>query len=199
MRMRNVLGLCAASALLTACGDSGEIEAPLEENADSTIGQPSAVAQMNDTNGDSVGEVHFYEEGNLTRVSATVEGLSPGYHGFHLHEESMCEVNEEEDPFESAGGHYHSDDDEHGSHTGDMPSLFVIEDGTAQLSFTTDAFSTEDLIETTSVMIHEDPDNFGHIPDRYTSDEQETSGPDEETATTGDAGDRIACGVVEAS
>ncbi|WP_054706237.1 superoxide dismutase family protein [Bacillus sp. JCM 19041] len=111
----------------------------------------------------------------------------------------MCEVNEEEDPFESAGGHYHSDDDEHGSHTGDMPSLYAIEDGTAQLSFTTDAFSTDDLAGTTSVMIHEDPDNFGHIPDRYTSDEQDTSGPDEETVTTGDAGDRIACGVVEAS
>jgi Cu-Zn family superoxide dismutase len=45
-----------------------------------------------------------------------------------------------------------------------------------------------------AVMIHAQPDNFANVPERYLEDETE---PDEDTLATGDAGERLGCGVVE--
>ena len=42
-------------------------------------------------------------------------------------------------------------------------------------------------------MIHADRDNYANVPERYAPE-----GPDEDTTKTGDAGDRIACAVIEA-
>ena len=82
--------------------------------------------------------------------------------------------------------------------SGDLTSLQVREDGTAELVTTTDAFTAEDLLagQKTSIIIHEKADNFANIPpERY----QQTNGtppPDQTTMATGDAGKRVACGVI---
>ena len=77
----------------------------------------------------------------------------------------------------------------------------VREDGSALLVTTTDAFTEEDLTgeAKTAIIIHEKADNFANIPpERY----QQVNGappPDETTLATGDAGKRLACGVIGAS
>ena len=92
--------------------------------------------------------------------------------------------------FTAAGGHFNPTDASHGDHAGDLPTLLVNEDGTGMLAAATDRFSLADLRDAdgSAVIVHELPDNYANIPDRYTPP------ADEETLSTGDAGSRLACG-----
>ncbi|GIN12345.1 superoxide dismutase [Cu-Zn] [Shouchella clausii] len=201
MQFRKAVGVCAAAGMLVACGND-QIDLP--EEGDSGIApnngeqeQADAFAELNDEQGSRIGDVSFFELGdNKTRVDVTVDGLAPGYHGFHVHEEAACDADDNEGPFQSAGGHYHDEDGQHSDHSGDMPPLYVSEDGSAYLSFTTDRFTPANLADERAVIVHADPDNFGHIPERYIAEGEEEGGPDADTEATGDAGDRIACGIV---
>ncbi|MGV0793988.1 superoxide dismutase[Cu-Zn] [Mycolicibacterium sp. XJ1819] len=141
-------------------------------------------------------------------VETTASGkLTPGFHGLHIHAVGKCEANSVAPTggapanFNSAGGHFHTEGDGTGHPaSGDLPSLQVREDGSAKLVTTTDAFTAEDLTagEGTAIIIHEKPDNFANIPpERY----QQVNGdppPDAITLATGDAGARVACGVITA-
>ncbi|MCM2675531.1 superoxide dismutase family protein [Alkalicoccobacillus plakortidis] len=188
---------------LAACGnDEPETDAfEPESNVDvpESVDAEARAELMNDE-GNSVGVASFIlsPDGKLF-IEASVSGMEQGFHGFHIHEAPSCEHDHSDGAFTSAEGHYNPDDADHGAHAGDMPPLYVNEDGTAQMTFSYDRLDAEALIGEASVMIHEGPDNLGHIPDRYQSSEQDESGPDEETLSTGDAGDRVACGVVEAA
>ncbi len=64
------------------------------------------------------------------------DGKSPiGPFGFHVHEIGICEINDPENPFESAGGHYNpTDQPPHGNHAGDFPVIFS-NNGYARMSF----------------------------------------------------------------
>lgn len=66
--------------------------------------------------------------------------------------------------------------------------------GLARAEFQTDSFTVDELLDAdgSAVIIHAGPDNYANIPTRYS-----TSGPDAVTLATGDAGARIACGVIE--
>ena len=82
--------------------------------------------------------------------------------------------------------------------SGDLTSLQVRKDGGALLVTTTDEFTKADLLASagTSIVIHAGADNFGNIPaDRYTQ-VNGAPGPDHTTMSTGDAGKRVACGVL---
>ncbi|UTR13253.1 superoxide dismutase family protein [Salipaludibacillus sp. LMS25] len=163
-----------------------------------TSGSVAEATLLNEDN-EEIGDVLFFHEGKSVIVEAHVEGIEPGYHGFHLHDDPLCE-HDDDAPFSSATGHYNPEDDVHGDHAGDMPPLYANEDGTAYMAVQLDMFTPEQLLDDgVAVMIHEDPDNLGHIPNRYESTEAHTSGPDDETLDTGDAGARIACGVVTES
>lgn len=83
---------------------------------------------------------------------------------------------------------------DHPDHAGDLPNLLVNEDGTGWLSVVTDRLVAEDLLaaEGASVIVHAAADNHANVPDRYNG-----YGPDQESLTSGDAGARVACGVVE--
>jgi superoxide dismutase, Cu-Zn family len=84
--------------------------------------------------------------------------------------------------------------------SGDLTSLQVRKDGGALLVTTTDAFTKDQLLagQGTAIMIHAGSDNFANIPpDRYTQTNG-TPGPDQTTMSTGDAGKRVACGVIGA-
>jgi Cu-Zn family superoxide dismutase len=129
-------------------------------------------------------------------VVAEVWGVAPEFHGFHVHAVGECVP-----PFTSAGGHFNPGGVPHGDHAGDMPSLLVNGDGTAELEFETDRFRLSDLFDAdgSAVIVHTGRENFANIPDRYHSHTYDTFGPDTDTLATGDAGARTACGVVERS
>lgn len=69
-----------------------------------------------------------------------------------------------------------------------------MESGRAAMSFETDRLTAENLRDDngSALMIHSGPDNYANIPERYAPE-----GPDEDTRSTGDAGSRLACGVIE--
>ena len=132
--------------------------------------------------------------------------LSPGFHGLHIHAIGKCEADSVAPTggapggFLSAGGHFQAPGHSEHPQSGDLTSLQVRSDGSGLLVTTTDAFTKAELLggEGTSIIIHADDDNFANIPaDRYTQ-VNGTPGPDQTTLATGDAGKRVACGVIGA-
>ena len=166
------------------------------------IGAPSeggeATAELQTPSGEPAGEATFTTAEGSVIVSVKAENLAPGFHGMHLHAVGKCEANSTPPTggaagdFLSAGGHLQVEG--HSGHpaSGDLVSIFIDEAGNGETTTASDAFSIEDIIDT-SIMIHEKPDNFGNIPTKY------APAPEEETLATGDAGKRIACGVIEKS
>ena len=180
-----LVALALAAAILTA---------PLYASGDGRSSSRKHVkVQLVYTSGAKAGIVKLTQRGSSVTVRAQVEGLTPGFHGFHVHSVGECVP-----PFTTAGGHYNPDGTGHGSHAGDMPSLLVLDDGTAQLQFATDRFTIAELFDAdgTAIIVHALPDNFANIPTRYESTTEGTFGPDSATLATGDAGGRVACGVV---
>src|SRR5690625_4343077 len=81
-----------------------------------------------------------------------------GPHGFHIHEEGNCHVDNIEDPFQHAGGHWNPTNQPHGNHAGDFPVLFS-NDGYARMNFFTNRFHVQDIIGK-AVIIHLNPDDY---------------------------------------
>ncbi|OUS93685.1 superoxide dismutase family protein [Rhodococcus sp. NCIMB 12038] len=181
----------------SAAGVPGDAESGSGENAESG----ALTATLKNAEGESVGTATFKQSGSHVEVTVSVKDQTPGFHGFHVHSVGKCETNSVAPTggapgnFLSAGGHFQAAG--HSGHpaSGDLTSLQVLEDGTAELVTSTDAFTVEDLKNGdsgTAVMIHSGPDNFANIPTRY------APAPDQETLNTGDAGSRVACGVIGA-
>jgi len=149
--------------------------------------------------GGSAGSVSLTETEGGVEVRADVRGLEPGFHGFHVHEAGVCDPDAREDgeraPFSSAMGHLAGEGADHGAHAGDLPTLLVRKDGTAILTVVTDRLRLADVRDQngSALMVHAMRDNQANIPERYKSEGE--AGPDAETLATGDAGDRVACGV----
>jgi superoxide dismutase, Cu-Zn family len=155
---------------------------------------PNAHVLLRDQAGQPVGVVKLTQERKgKVLVRAAVHDLPAGFHGFHVHAVGECVP-----PFTSAGGHYNPAGESHGEHAGDMPVLLVNGDGTAQLRFTTDRFGVEDLFDAdrSAIIVHAAADNYANIPERYHSHSEDVFGPDSATLAAGDAGGRLACGVV---
>ncbi|MBX7434773.1 superoxide dismutase family protein [Mycobacterium sp. Y57] len=185
--------------------------APPEEGAEAggseEAGGETLTADLKLADGTTVAtaEIAFTGDYATVTVQTTVPGeLEPGFHGLHIHSVGKCEADSvapaggAPGDFLSAGGHLQVPG--HSGHpaSGDLTSLQVREDGSAMLVTTTDAFTAENLLdgEGTAIMIHAGADNFANIPpERY----QQVNGdppPDAATLATGDAGARVACGVI---
>jgi Cu-Zn family superoxide dismutase len=147
-----------------------------------------ASATLFDAAGAQVGSVKL--NGQSTggvRVRGEVSGLPAGFHGFHIHTVGICTP-----PFTTAGGHWNPAGQTHPSHAGDQPVLMINADGTGSLSFVSDRYRIADLFDAdgNALIVHADPDNYANVY-RYGT-------PDATTLATGDAGARIACGVIQA-
>jgi superoxide dismutase, Cu-Zn family len=142
---------------------------------------------LRDASGAAVGEVRFAQEDGRVRVTATASGLTPGFHGFHVHTTGTCTA-----PFTSAGGHLGPAGTTVPNYAGDMVSLYADATGAARASFTSDRYTVASLFDTdgAAVIVHAGADNFANIPARYGVTIDAT------TLATGDAGARVACGVV---
>ena len=101
------------------------------------------------------------------RVVVTVQGLTPGLHGIHIHAVASCTA----PTFADAGGHYNPLGHEHGlenpdgPHAGDLPNLVVDADGHGHLNATTDRVTLTDGpaslfdLDGSAFIIHANPDD----------------------------------------
>jgi Cu-Zn family superoxide dismutase len=141
-----------------------------------------------DANGDAVGLATFTENADGVTVHLLIEGLSPGEHGWHLHEFGVCDPSGDE-PFSSAGGHWNPTAQPHGApdaaehHVGDFGNLVASADGLAETEITTTDFTLEAGPTSafdedgTAIVVHEGMDDLTTQP-------------------SGNSGPRYACGVV---
>ena len=158
---------------LAACSSIGEL--PSER-----VGQ----AQLQFANGLPAGTAQLVSNGDVVTLAVVASGLEPGEHGFHLHTTGKCEA----PGFTSAGGHLNPSGKEHGSmnpagkHLGDLPNLVVDASRTASADVDLGPASTN-LLNTlfdadgTAIVIHAGADDYRSDP-------------------AGDAGSRVACGVL---
>lgn len=179
--------------------------APSQSSSGDTV-----TAQLKDASGNQVAAatIEFNDGFATVTVQTTGTGkLTPGFHGLHIHTVGKCETNSvapaggAPGDFLSAGGHFQASGHTGHPDSGDLASLQVREDGSAMLVTTTDAFVKSDLLagDGTAIIIHADSDNFANIPpDRYQQVAGGAAGPDDMTLATGDAGKRVACGVIGA-
>ena len=129
------------------------------------------------------GSVELYQAKGGVLVMAEISGLPSGkgpfqsnIFAFHIHGGGEC-TGGGDDPFSNAGTHYDPHHRKHPYHAGDMPPLFGA-GGKAFLAFLTDRFTIGEIIGKT-VVIHDSPDDFTTQP-------------------AGNAGKKIACGVIGA-
>jgi Cu-Zn family superoxide dismutase len=145
---------------------------------------PMASADLLARSGSAVsGTVSFSEAGGRLKVEATVAGLTPGEHGFHIHELGDCSAPDAT----SAKGHFNPTAKAHGHHAGDerhggdMPNLIANAQGEAKFSAELRGLTLTGAtgVVGRSVVIHADPDDYKSQP-------------------AGNSGKRIACGVIAA-
>ena len=164
-----ILSACAA-VLLGGCASS--------------LGGPSATAELQPRSGSTVsGSVRFIEVDGKLRVEAKVAGLTPGEHGFHVHEAGDCSAPDAS----SAKGHFNPTGKAHGyhgsaeRHGGDLPNLLANAQGEATYSAEVSGLSLSGAtgVVGRSVVVHADPDDYKSQP-------------------AGNSGKRVACGVIAA-
>lgn len=163
--IRGAVAICFTAVLLSGC------------NA-----KDYQVAKIAPTQGNTAkGEVRFYNVDGGVRVIASVEGLTPGKHGFHIHEKGDCSAPDAM----SAGGHFNPTGSPHGAptapptarHAGDLGNLDVGPDGKANYD-RVDSMLVYDSITGLSVLVHAGEDDYVTQP-------------------SGNSGARVGCGVIE--
>jgi Cu-Zn family superoxide dismutase len=174
--------LPAALLVFLACsnaGDQGQ-QSMSEKTARPDI--QKAVAVLHPTLGNDVtGVVTFAKTANGIEVIADIDGLTPGKHGFHIHEYGDCSAGDAT----SAGGHFNPNNMPHGNrteaqrHVGDLGNIVADSTGKAHLEWTDMllAFSGPNDIIGRAVVVHGGEDDLQSQP-------------------SGNAGPRVACGVI---
>ena len=162
--------LLAATLAAAACGAQAQ--------------NTAASATLRDAQGQPAGQASFTAGAQGLQIKLEAERLSPGEHGFHVHEKGDCSAPD----FSSAGGHFNPSSQPHGDptagahHVGDMPVLVADASGKATAraelrSMTIGGDGASDIVGK-SVVVHADPDDF-------------------RTQPAGNSGARVACGVIK--
>lgn len=144
-----------------------------------------AKATLKDTTGKDVGTVSLVQTSNGVLLKMMVKGLPPGEKAFHIHAVGRCEP-----PFTTAGSHFNPAGKKHGlasadgAHAGDMPNLHIPANGDLTVEVLNTAITLvkgqpHSLFDAdgSSIIIHANAD-------------------DHKTDATGNAGDRIVCGII---
>jgi Cu-Zn family superoxide dismutase len=141
------------------------------------------VALVNDA-GKNVGTTLIREGADGLVLTVEVDGLTPGWHGLHVHAVGACD--DHADHFKKAGSHLADADEKHGflsaegPHKGDLPNIWVHKDGSAKVDIYTEELDMKDLKDAdgSALMIHAGADDY-------------------KTDPSGSSGDRLACGVIK--
>jgi Cu-Zn family superoxide dismutase len=167
--------MIAATTLLAACAGKSSAPAPLK-----------ATAVLESRSGSSVaGRAELIEKAGEVRAHVELAGLAPNSeHGFHIHDKGDCSAADAS----SAGGHYNPEGVSHGHagipphHAGDLPSLTADAAGTVHADVLVGGVTLAPgptSIVGRSLVVHRDRDDFASQP-------------------AGNAGPRVACGVITA-
>lgn len=159
-----------------------------------------ASAELIGVDGQTLGVTVFVEApGGGLAVATTVErGVEPvgQLHGLHVHENGVCDADSPDGAFMSAGPHHAGEGAAHPDHDGDLPLLYVREDGRGEGATTTTRLDLDEVVGK-GVIVHAGADNLANIPDERYDAVDGGPVPDEETLGAGDSGGRVACGVVQ--
>jgi superoxide dismutase, Cu-Zn family len=154
-------------------------------SAQASMKGKTAHADLQDAKGQKVGTASFWEMKEGVKISLKVSGLAPGTHALHIHNVGTCEAPD----FKSAGPHFNPDGKKHGDknpdgpHAGDLPNFVVGKNGRSKFSTVATHVTMDDGANSlfhpggTALVVHAKAD-------------------DEMTDPAGNAGDRIACGVI---
>jgi Cu-Zn family superoxide dismutase len=149
--------------------------------------QGRANAELKDKDGKSIGTATLREQSGGVVIHLEVKGLTPGLHAVHVHAVGKCEG----PAFTSAGGHFNPAQKKHGfknpegPHAGDLPDMLVDKDGSGRYEVLTDGITLKK--GQTSVF---DSDGSALVIHAGVDDNM--------TDPAGNAGDRAACGVINA-
>ncbi len=170
----------ALSFVLASC--QAESDVALTEMAAERM---LASADIVDSAGTALGTVALIAIDDRLEIAVDLKGVEPGTKAFHLHTTGECDGPD----FTSAGGHLnpagntHGKLSEDGQHLGDLPNLDVADDGRVESRIAIDAGAEEAIAamndqDGTAIMLHAGPDDYISDP-------------------AGDAGPRIACGILQ--
>jgi len=175
--------LCASAAFGQTVRSAGA--SPNATIAKQTGAQPMAHADIISPVGEKLGEAKFYEAPGGVRIEVSLIQQVPGVHAIHIHSVGKCEGPD----FLSAGAHFnpfhkqHGTENPKGPHAGDLPNFEAGPDGVAKFSVVTALVSLgsgpDSIFQPggTSLIIHENSDDYRTDPE-------------------GNAGARVACGVI---
>jgi Cu-Zn family superoxide dismutase len=147
------------------------------------------VVPLKTSTGEDAGTATFQQEKSKLSIKLNLKNLPVGEHAVHIHAKALCEAPD----FKTAAGHFNPESKQHGTlnpmghHAGDLPQNITIGEGhVGQASFKVDYLSLDPASPNsiianggTSIMVHEKADDM-------------------KTDPTGNAGNRIACGVITA-
>jgi len=172
---KSVLAATCGALLVAGCAATSQDSAK----------EVSAVAMLQPRSGSSVsGSVKFTQIGDLVRVTGEITGHTKGPKGFHIHEKGDCSSADGM----STGGHFNPARHKHGGpytpekHAGDLGNIVFNADGMAKINFTVGDISVSrdrpNGIIGRAVIVHAAADDL-------------------KTDPTGNAGGRVACGVIQ--
>lgn len=167
-----------------ADADTGERDTTVAGTVPDGENMLFAEATISPTEGNDVrGTVNFRAETDAIRIVGQLTGLEEGKHGLHVHEKGDCSAPDAS----TAGGHFAPDADPHGApsaevgqhHVGDLGNVEVDEEGTATFDVSDPemSLSGENSVVGRALIVHAGADDF-------------------ESQPSGDAGDRVGCGVI---